>query len=180
VILIRLRIESVYLPLSKRVVKGRTDLIGIDVEPRRGRPIIFEMGADSVRLLIRGHIGDFGKLTHFGDKFRGPLVEFIHIGIFECVLILCAADTIIDCEVLNGLQVDVNAGYLVRPLLQPSDHLRRGFPALLERLQIYLDSSTVQCRIDSIGTNKRGQIVYRRVFQNFSAHLALLLRHCGH
>lgn len=110
VILIRLRIESVYLPLSKRVVKGRTDLIGIDVEPRRGRPIIFEMGADSVRLLIRGHIGDFGKLTHFGDKFRGPLVEFIHIGIFECVLILCAADTIIDCEVLNGLQVDVNAG----------------------------------------------------------------------
>ena len=150
VVLIRLRVESIDLPLPECVVKGGTNLVGIDVETRGGGAVIFHMSADSIRLLIRNHVGDFWELAEFCDKFHRPVVEFVNVGILERILVLRPADAVVDRQILNRLQVQMNSGNLLRALLQASDDGGGGFPALLERLEVNLDATAIQRCVGAI------------------------------
>ena len=64
-VLIRLRVESADLPLSKRVVESGVDLIGGDAKPRSCRPVIVQLHAETVVLLVRRNFGNLRQLAQF-------------------------------------------------------------------------------------------------------------------
>ena len=74
-------------------------------------------------LLIGGYVLQLGQLLELGDKLAGPLLQFVGVGIFQRVLILGAADAIVDGDVLHRLHVEVNPGDLLQIVLQPADHV---------------------------------------------------------
>jgi len=63
------------------------------------------MRTNSVCLLVRSYVSNLGQLIEFSHKFGGPLVELLDVNIFQRELILCPADTIIDGNILDRLQI---------------------------------------------------------------------------
>jgi hypothetical protein len=119
VILVRLRVQSADLALAERVIERGIDLIRRDIETRSGGPVDGEIHTDAIGLLVRGDVTHLRQLAEFRDKFVRPDVQFRYVRVFERVLILRAADTVVHREVLYGLQIEMNAGNLIGALLQP-------------------------------------------------------------
>ena len=58
---------------------------------------------EAAGLLIGGHVFQVGHLLQPVDEAVGPVVQFVGVGIFERVLVLCAAYAVVDGNVLHGL-----------------------------------------------------------------------------
>ena len=154
VVLIRLRIESADLPLSERVIKGRVDLVRRNVQPGRSGAIHVEMHADAIVLLIGGDVGHLRQLTQLRHHFCRPQIQLRDVGVLERVLVLRPADAIVDREVLNRLEIEVDPWNLINALLQTSYHFGCGEMALLDRLEIDLDTSAVQSGVGAVGSDE--------------------------
>ena len=103
VILIHLRIHRVNLPLAKGVIQRVVDGRGRDAESRGRDPIDDQRYCESSGLLVGGNVLQFRQLLQTGDEAVGPVVQFIRVGVFERVLVLGAADAIVDSNVLHRL-----------------------------------------------------------------------------
>ena len=64
---------------------------------------ISRLRLEAAGLLIAGDIAQFGQRRKLIEHSRRPRCEFLRIGIFQAVLILRAADAILDGEVLHRL-----------------------------------------------------------------------------
>ena len=78
----------------------------------------------SLRLLIGGHVAQFGNRFQFVDEFGGPEVQFVGIRIFQRVLILRAADAVFDRQILHRLHVQRDAVDLCQFRLQAAGSRR--------------------------------------------------------
>ena len=153
-VLIRLGVERADLPLTERVVKGGVDLVGRDAQPRRSRAIDVQVHAYAVGLLIGCNVTHLRDSAQLGYKPVGPQVKFILVGVFERVLVLRAADAIIDSQVLHGLQVEVDTSDLVGTLLQPCKNVPGTTMPLRAGLQVDLNTAAVQGAVCAIRPNE--------------------------
>jgi spermidine synthase len=74
-------------------------------------------------LLIGDHVGQLrqsGELTH---QSVDHAIQLVLVGIFKRVLVLGAADGIVNREVLDGLHVQLDALHLGQFRSQPLNHL---------------------------------------------------------
>ena len=60
-------------------------------------------------LLVRSDIFKLRQFLELGDKAIGPVIELIDVRIFERVLVLSPADTVIHGDVLHRLHVELHA-----------------------------------------------------------------------
>src|ERR1700739_127295 len=108
----------------------------------------------AIVLLIGRDIFKLRKLPELGNELRRPLIQFVLVGSFECVLILRTANAVVDRDVLYRLHIEMNAWYLFKILLQPPDHIGSADIALFERLEIYRERPAVESGVGSIRSDK--------------------------
>ena len=75
---------------------------------------IIELNRPGAGLLIGGHVFQLGQLLQLRDKFVGPLVQLVGVGIFERVLVLRAAHAVVDRDVLHRLHIKMNPLHLLQ------------------------------------------------------------------
>jgi len=64
-------------------------------------------------LLVCGHIGKLGQCLPSVDELCGPEIQLVGIGIFERVLVLGAADAVVDGDVLHGFHEELDVVHLL-------------------------------------------------------------------
>ncbi len=113
VILVELRVHRADLALPEGVVKGIIDRGGRDTETRGSDAINGQRHGESADLLIGRHVLQLLHAFHLRDELIGPVIQFVHVRIFQRVLVLGAADAVIDRDVLHRLHVHLEAGNTV-------------------------------------------------------------------
>ena len=69
----------------------------------RGDPVDGQGYRQPASLLIGGHVFQLGQLLQLGYEAVGPAIQLIYVRIFQGVLILGAADAVVDGDVLHRL-----------------------------------------------------------------------------
>jgi hypothetical protein len=116
--------------------------------------------------LIGSNVSQLRLLPQFGNHSFGPCIKFRWVGVFQCVLELVPAGTIVYRQVLHWLQVEMYASHLPQLGLKSSDHSGRIDVAFGKWFQVDLDASAVQSCIRSIHSNEGRQAVDCRVLKN--------------
>ena len=118
-----------------------------------------------------------GQLLEGCNHLLRDRVQLVRVGIFQRVLVLGAADAVIDREILHRLHVERDAGDLGQLRLQAADDLGGGDFAHVERLEVDLDASAVERGVGAIGPDERRKAIDRRIVQQDLGQLLLLFGH---
>ena len=152
-------------------------MIGSNVHARGCRPVDDEILSQPARLLISRDVSQFRLLSQLCKHSFSPSIEFALIRIFQCVLELVTAGTIINREVLHGLHIEMYA-FDIRQYGSESTNYRCCVCVTFRKwLQIDLDSSAVECCIRPIHSNEGGQAGDCRVLQNDFREFLLFQSH---
>ena len=123
-VLVQLRVHRVDLPLTEGIVECIVDRRGSDTQARGRGAIDHQRDGQAAHLLVGGNIFELRQLLQTRNKTIRPIVQFVLIGIFKRVLILCTADAVIDRDVLHRLHEELNSVHLAEPGLKPADNIR--------------------------------------------------------
>ena len=103
--------------------------------------------------------------------------ELGRIRVLERVLILRAADTVLDREVLNRLHIERDALNVLQLRLQAADDLRCVGVALIERLQIDLNAPDVRGHVRAVDADERGDARDGGILRHDLGQLQLAIAH---
>ena len=95
-ILVRLGKNRRDLTLAKGVIQCIVDGLRADAEARCGIAVDDQARLQAPILVVAGNIAELRQRLQHLHKARCPEAQLLRIGIFEAVLILCAADAILD------------------------------------------------------------------------------------
>jgi hypothetical protein len=177
VILVELGIERADLALAKRIIQSRVNLIRSDIHAWGSRPVDHEVLGKTSRLLIGSNVSQLRLLPQFGNHSFGPCIEFRWVGVFQCVLELVPAGTIVYRQVLDWLHVEMYAFHFPKLGLKSSDYSGRVDLAFGKWLQVDLNASAIQGCIRSIHSNEGRQAGDCRVLKNDLREFLLLQGH---
>ena len=175
VVLVHLRIHGADLPLAERVIKCVIDGGGRDAQAGGGNAVDHQRYSETASLLIGGNVFQFRQLLEPRDETIGPLIQLIHVGVFERVLVLRPAHAVVDGDVLHGLHKQLDSLNLIQFRLEPANHVGCADIPLIERLEIDRHPAAVEGGIRAIGADKGGQALDGGVLQNDLGKLLLLL-----
>ena len=96
-----------------------------------------------------------GKVFSFRHQLRGPVGQFLRIGIFDRILKLRAADPVFDSQILHRLHEEGDSLNLGQLRLQPANDFRCTLAALIARLQIDLDAPAVRGGVGAVHSDER-------------------------
>ena len=150
---------------------------GRDAQARGGVAVEDQAGAQTLHLLVAGHVAQLRLLLQFRQHARRVGVQLVGVGIFQRVLELRAADAVVHRDVLHRLHEQGDAGHLGQLRLQAADHVAGADLALFERLQVDQDAAAVQRGVGAVDADERGEALHRRVLEN---HLRQSLLPAGH
>ena len=120
-----------------------------------------------------------GSCFSLSTKRLVQLVQLVHVGIFQRVLILGPAHAVIDGDVLHRLHVQLDAVHLGQAVVEAANDVRSAEIALVERLEVDGHASAVQRGVGAVGADEGGEAFDRRVLQDDLGQLLLLLGHRG-
>jgi hypothetical protein len=152
-------------------------LIGSNVHARGCRPVDDEILSQPAGLLIGRYVSQFRLLSQLCKHSFSPCIEFALIRVFQCVLELVTAGTVIDREVLHGLHIKMYAFDIGQSGSESTNYRCCVYVTFFKWLQIDLDSSAVECCIRPIHSNKGGQAGDCRVLQNDFREFLLFQSH---
>ena len=107
-----------------------------------------------------------GMAEQLGHQLRRPVIQFLQVGIFQRVLILRAADAVLDRQVLHRLHVQRDAVDFLELRLQSLDHIGGVDASLVQRLQIDLNAPAIQRRVGSVDADERGNTLDGGILQD--------------
>ena len=122
-ILVRLREDRRDLALAKGVIQRIVDRLRADAEARRRIAVDDQARLQAQILVVAGDIAELRQCLQLLHKARRPEAQLLRIGIFEAVLILRAADAVLDGQVLHRLHEERNALDVGQCRLQAADDL---------------------------------------------------------
>ncbi len=108
----------------------------------------------AAELLIRHDIRQFRKLAELSRKIVNHGIQLVLTGILKRVLILGAADLIVDGEVLHRLHVEFDSGYFVEVWPQTADDREGIDAAIAQRLEVNLNAPAVERCIGAVGPDE--------------------------
>ena len=123
VVLIHLRIHRADLPLAEGVIERVIDGRRCDPKSRGRNPVDHQRHSQPSGLLIGSDILQFRQLLQLGDETIRPVIEFIGVGIFECVLVLRAAHPVVHGDVLHRLHEQLDSLNLAYSGIEPADQV---------------------------------------------------------
>ena len=123
VILIHLRVHGVDLPLAKGVIQSVIDGRRRDAQSRGGDPVNHQRYCQPSQLLIRRNVLQLRQLLQPVDEAVGPDIQFGGIGVFQRVLVLRAAHSVIYADVLHRFHEQLDSLNPVQSPLEPADHV---------------------------------------------------------
>ncbi len=147
--------------------------------PRReavGRSITRATGKSS-RLLVGGHIFEFRQLLQTIDKAIRPITQLIRVRVFQSVLVLSTADSVIDGNVLYRLHENLDTLHIVDLALQPADYVGSIEVSLFKWLQIDRHSPAVYRGVRAVGPDERRKAFHGRVLKNHVSNFLLFFGH---
>src|SRR5664280_1914669 len=165
------------LALPERVVERVVDLLRCDAEPRRRVPVDDDARLKSRVLHVARDVAQLGQAFQLLDESRDPRVQLGGVGVLEAVLVLRPADPILHREVLHGLKEERHSGDLLQLRLEPADQVVRANLALVERLEVDLDSPAVRRLVRAVDADERREALDGGVLQDDGRELLLPLRH---
>ena len=134
-VLVRLPVDGRNLALAKGIAQGVDDGLHRDSKPAGGVAIDLDVQAEAVILRLRGDVLHDRRRAQLLRKLRRPIVDLLHVGAGERVLILRAAHARRDLDVLHRLKVDDHARDRGDRPLQPIHDRRHRRLALIARAQ---------------------------------------------
>ena len=143
--------------------------VAVDVHVRR-QPFVLPVAAD---------VGELRQGFEFIHQLRHPGAERVQRGGLQRELVLRAADLGIDGQILNRLQVKLNARHAGDGALQPLNDGVDAIVALIQRLKVDLQTRAVERRVGAVHADVSGQALYRRILHDDVRYLLLALRHIG-
>src|SRR5205823_3117915 len=138
--LVRLREDRRDLTLAKGVIECIVDRLRADAEARGRIAVDDQARLQAPILVVAGDITQLRQLLQLLHKARRPQAQLLWIGIFKAVLILRAADAILDRQVLHWLHEKRDTFYVRQGRLQAADDLHGAGLARVEWLQVDLDA----------------------------------------
>ena len=153
-VLVQLCVHRVDLTLAEGVIQRVIDGRRSDAEARGRRSINHYRLRLTAQLLIGDHIGQLWELFQLSHEIVRDTVQFGLTGVFQRVLVFGSADAIVHRQVLHRLHIERDAGNLRYLRLQSLDHRGRRHLAILERLQIDLDSTAVEGSVRAVGSDE--------------------------
>ena len=154
VILVELGEDRRDQPLPEGVVKGVIDHLRGHAQPRSGVAIYHEVGFKTAGTLITGNVPQLGNLLQPLQELGYVIGQLLGVGIFKCVLILRAADPVLDGNVLYRLHVEDDPGNLADVRLQTTNNVGRAGAALVSRLQIDLKPANIRRHVRPINPDE--------------------------
>ena len=135
-VLIQTFIDVGDLALAEGIAQGIVDVLDRDAETRSGIAVNDDGALQTVELLIGINVPEFGNLAQALLKNRSPMDKISEIVALERVLILSAAKTAADAEILDGLQVEGGSWNFGRLRTNACDDLIHAELAFAERLEL--------------------------------------------
>ena len=177
VVLVQLREDRRHLPLAEGAVERVVHRLRGDAEARGRVAIDRQIRAKAAVLLVRRDVLQLRRVAQRFEELPAPEIELRHVGVLEAVLILRAADPILDREVLHRLHVERDPGEVRHAALQaPDDSLDAG-RALGERLQVDLHAAAVGRHVRAVDADERRDALDGRVLQQIGDKRLLALGH---
>ena len=102
-ILVQLGEDGRDLALTEGVVEGVVDELRGDAQTRGRAAVDGQVDLQPLVLLVAAHVPQLRQLLQGLHQLGGPAVQFIDVRVFEAVLVLRAADPVLDREVLHRL-----------------------------------------------------------------------------
>ena len=91
----------------------------------------------------------------FLDQLCRPDVQLFSAGVFERILVLRAADAILDRQILDRLHIERDALHLGQFRLQPSHDFGGADSSFAQWLEIDQNPAAVECRVDAVHADER-------------------------
>ena len=148
-VLVRFREDRRDDALPEGVVQCVVDGRGGDAVAGRGVAVHRHIGRKAAIQIVRGDVLELRRLGQAVHDARNPLVEDGGAGVFKYELIAGAADRRIDRQILHRLQIERDAGNLVRQVQNPA-HGRGDGAALALGLQVDQHAAAVQRRVRAV------------------------------
>ena len=154
-ILVQLREQGRDLALAEAIVQRVVDILCRNAETRSGRAVIAQGRLASLGLLIASDVGELRQLLESREEFRHITAEFLRARILQTVLVLRAADDILDRDVLHRLHVETDAVDRIDGRLQVANHVRCAF-AVGQWFEIDLNAAAIERRVGAVDADERG------------------------
>ena len=112
------------------------------------------MGLETRILLVARDVAELRERLQLSDETGHPEGELPRVGVFQAVLILRAADPVLDRQVLDRLQIERHPFDLRELRLETPDDVAGPRLPLLERLQVDLDAPAVDGRVGAVDADE--------------------------
>ena len=123
-VLVELREDRRDLPLAEGVVERVVDRCGVTPSRDAVSRSIVDVRLQPAVLLVAGDVGELRQRAQRVDAAAATHVRKLgRVGVLERVLVLRAADAVLDGQVLHRLHVERDAVDVGEPRLQPADDL---------------------------------------------------------
>src|SRR4051812_31517073 len=123
VILVQLREHGGDLSLAEGVVEGVVDRLRLYAQARGGVTVDVESSLQTAALLVTSNVAELRDLPELVHQLRGERVQLVQVRVFQRVLVLRAADAVLNRQVLNRLHVERDAFNLLQIGLEPLNDL---------------------------------------------------------
>ena len=178
-ILVRLGVDGGDQALPEGVIQGVVHVRHGNAETAGGIAVDVHVRRQAFVLPVAADVGELRQGVKLIHQLRHPGAEVIQRGGLQRELVLRAADLGIDGQILNRLQVKLNARHARDGVLQPLNDGVDAIVALIQRLKVDLQTRAVERRVGAVDAHVGGQALYRRVLHDDLRHLLLALGHIG-
>ena len=142
-ILVQLREHDRDLALAEGIVQGVVDHLRRYAVARSSDPVDDQLRLQAQALLIAGNVAQVRNGLELLDEAIRPLAQLFRVRVFQAVLVLGAADAVLDGQILHGLHEELDAIDFLKFRLQAANH-RTGIDlSHVERFEIDLDAPAV-------------------------------------
>ena len=160
-VLVERRVHRRHLPLAEGIVQRVVDRLLRKTQARRGVAIDDDVGLEAAVLLIAADVGENFNGAQFLEHLRRPLVQLAEVVALQRELILRVARSAADAQILNRLQVEIDAGD-VRDLLADASDNEVGVD--LSHAQGFERDVHVRRIGCALGAGERDDVGDRRIF----------------
>ena len=165
-ILVRLGVDGGDQALTEGVVQGVVHIRHGNAQAAGGIAVDVHVCRQPFVLPVAADVGKLRQGVKLIYQLRHPGAERVQRGGLQRELVLRAADLGINGQILNRLQVKLNARHPRDGVLQTLNDGVDAIVAFIQRLEVDLQTRAVERRVGAVDAHVGGQALYRRILHD--------------